>query len=159
MIRAKQIYIILLAMVVSVIAVRLILPYKIPQGKVVMPELSYEYKVGSDEDLLKQVFAHNLWSRSRLPLTADDGFSLSENQQNTGDGPVSEPKGNGSWKLVGVSNAQEPPFAIIESEQVVENYIKGDLLPDGSTVDEILDYGIQTIKLGKNERFYLFGKE
>lgn len=156
--KTKRLYMLLIAAIVVITVVRLVLPYRIPAAEGATPDLGYEQNELGNEQLLEQIFAHNLWSQDRSPLNASEDSSSAKNQK-TDDDSASESEIDSSWRLVGVSSTESEPFAVIESKEGVKNYIKGDLLPDGATLNEILAYGIQTTKLGKNERFYLFGKK
>ena len=111
------------------------------------------------EGYLEQIFAHNLWDKDRTPLFREDKSRANQQADSDSQGDAEVQTENNAWKLVGVSSEGQEPFAMIESADGVQRYIEGDVLPGGALLDEVLVYGIQISKSGKNERFYLFGKK
>ena len=56
-----------------------------------------------------------------------------------------------SFDLLGVSRGEAEFFAVIESPEGIKRYAPGAILPDGSQLEEVLEYGVRISKEGEDE--------
>ena len=145
------------ALVVMVMAVRLLIPFNVTESEYATPRVhSFAARENGAGDL-ESILAHNLFDKSRQPLdlpeASETGGPLSADGQNP-----DNKEGGGAIRLVGVSFTRDDPFVVIESPDGAERYEAGDLLPDGATLKAIYDYGILVSDSEHSERYYLFGK-
>ena len=148
------------ALVVMVMAVRLLIPFNVTESEYATPRVhSFAARENGAGDL-ESILAHNLFDESRQPLDLPEADEAGEaGGPLSADGPNPDNKeGGGAIRLVGVSFTRDDPFVVIESPEGAERYEAGDLLPDGATLKAIYDYGILVSDSEHSERYYLFGK-
>ena len=148
------------ALVVMVMAVRLLIPFNVTESEYATPRVhSFAARENGAGDL-ESILAHNLFDESRQPLDLPEAREAREaRNQLSADGSNPDNKeGGGAIRLVGVSFTRDDPFVVIESPDGAERYEAGDLLPDGATLKAIYDYGILVSDSEHSERYYLFGK-
>jgi len=104
-------------------------------------------------ELLKDMLAHNLWSRTRGRIGAT---------ANAGQGKRNR-RGQSGWSLKAVAYAQTAaPVAMIvydAAPETVHAQHEGDLLPDGSQLTKIFPDGVMVEKDGRRMFIYMFGKK
>ncbi len=156
--KANQITLVLFAVVIAITLIRLLLPYGMEDKKNILPEV---YSLKADDDTvgyLSAILENNLWDekRGRLELTTD----IDNTTQVDAESPI-EPQflSDSSLQLLGVSRGEGEFFAVIESTDGIKRYASGEVLPDGSQVEEVLEYGVRISKSGQHEQLYLFGKK
>lgn len=159
MTRVNQGLILLFVAVATATLIRLLLPFGFSETKDILPEVYSIQKKSAAEQYLTDILAHNLWDEDRIALgsannSAESGQAMSEGS------PIELAQGGPAslLTLMGVSRGVGGVFAVIEFDQRTERYIPGELLPDGSRLEEVLEYGVRISKSGKDERLYLFGK-
>ena len=159
MLSLRKIFLLAVAAVVAVNALRMLLPYEISKSQDLTPSVYQGSFVLPDDDYLALILKNNIWFEEREELVL-----LSEEE------PVEEEvveevvvedttPARPTIKLVGVSTGEGPAFAVIQSNEKVERFLPGDTLPDESQLIEITSHGIETSYAGKNEKLYLFGKD
>ena len=157
MTRLNQGLILLFAMVVALTLIRIILPYDISETDNILPEVYSPQKKDNAKQYLTDILAHNLWDKDRGALVAVNNGAESDQSSSSGLQVQShQDQAISGLMLVGVSRVDG--FAVIESAEGIKRYEAGALLPDGSRLDEVLEYGVRISKSGKNEQLYLFGK-
>lgn len=157
--RMNQAIILLFSIVAVITLIRLMLPYGIPDTKNILPEVYSPQNIDNAGQYLHDILARNLWDKERAALETTN--SVTESGQSASEGNAGETNQEpppGSLKLVGVSAAGSEPFAAIESDEGVQRYGPGELLPDGSRLEEVFVYGVRISNSGKYEQLYLFGK-
>ncbi len=170
--RPMQVLAGLAAVVVVITIIRLLLPYGLSDTKDIVPEIYKTLKKEAPDQYLTDILAHNLWSQDRQPLTPSDNRvgpngEIGSDDKVGFDGKVGS-DGNESeelsrldnlpFKLIGISRGEAGFFAVIEFDEGIERFSPGELLPDGSQLEEVLEYGVRISKAGEDDRFYLFGK-
>ena len=157
MTRVNQGLILLFAMVVVLTLIRFILPYGISEADNILPNVYSPKKKGNAKQHLTDILAHNLWDEGRGAIVASNNGTESDRLVFAGSqGETHQESASSALKLVGVSRVDG--FAVVESAEGIKHYATGALLPDGSRLDEVLEYGVRISKSGKNELLYLFGK-
>jgi hypothetical protein len=160
--KVNQGFFLLLAMIAAVTVLRLVLPYGLSATKSILPEVYSLQKKDNAEQFLTDILAHNLWHESRGVLEANnvaansgagsDQLSADELQAR-----ALQEQAASSLMLVGVSRFEG--IAVFKSAQGIKRYKSGALLPEGSRLEEVLEYGVRISKSGENEHLYLFGKK
>ena len=157
--RGAQVLISIFVAAIIVTLVRLILPYGISESKNVLPVVYSSGGSASAEPHLATILEYNLWEEGRAPLrvtsvSAESDLAASEAAAIR----LAQEEKASRLRLTGISRGDGEVFAVIESEASTERYTPGEMLPDGSRLEEILEYGVRISKSGSNERLYLFGK-
>ena len=159
--KVNQGFLLLLAIIAAVTVLRLVLPYGLSATKSILPEVYSLQKKDNAEQFLTDILARNLWHESRGVLEANnvaansgagsDQLSADELQAR-----ALQEQAASSLMLVGVSRFEG--IAVFKSAQGIKRYKAGALLPEGSRLEEVLEYGVRISKSGENEHLYLFGK-
>jgi len=101
--------------------------------------------------------AHNLWHESRgVLVAASNGAESDQPSADELQARALQEQAASSLMLVGVSRFEG--IAVFKSAQGIKRYKAGALLPEGSRLEEVLEYGVRISKSGENEHLYLFGK-
>lgn len=132
-------------------------PYSTPDvSSIPPPELPVVSSINGN-GLLAEILSHNLWDKERglLSVKDDQQTAQSANEQPS---DAQLPAGNQLWTLLGVSNNKRS-FAVIQMDGQIKKYYLGEQLPDGAKLIQIMPYGINIERLGKDEHVYLFGKK
>jgi len=155
--KANSAWVLVAGLMVLLLGVKLFLPYPIPEAnKILLPVLPQQEEV-EDSQLIEKMLVNNLWDRGRGIL--DSSVSTEDNEVINELLKSANKNDYAQWQLVGVSFDGERRFAIVQIGTEVKSLKQGEQLPNGAEVAEVLPYGIQTTRLGKNEKFYLFGKK
>ena len=159
--KVNQGFLLLLAMIAALTVLRLVLPYGLSATKSILPEVYSLQKKDSAEQYLTDILAHNLWHESRGVLVAaingaESDQSSADELQAQAQARALQEQAASSLTLVGVSRFEG--IAVFKSAQGIKRYKAGALLPEGSRLEEVLEYGVRISKSGENEHLYLFGK-
>ena len=160
--RVNQGFLLVLAMLAAVTVLRLVLPYGLSATQSILPEVYSLQKKDNAEQYLTDILAHNLWDKSRGALVAaGDGaqrgqLSADALQEQARQEQALQEQAASALILVGVSKVEG--VAVFKSTQGIKRYKTGALLPQGSRLEEVLEYGVRMSKSGENEHLYLFGK-
>ncbi|MCF7980428.1 MAG: hypothetical protein K9K86_00480 [Pseudomonadales bacterium] len=148
-----------LAVVLMVLffGIKLFLPYPMPKTNKILPSELPNQEYMEESQLVEKMLVNNLWDKDRGML--DPNYSIDDNEVSTDLLGSPDENDNAPWQLVGVSFDGERRFALIQVGSEVKSLKQDELLPNGAKVAEVLSYGIQTTRSGKNEKFYLFGKK
>jgi len=158
--RGTQVIIALFATLTVLTVIRLILPYGISESKNVYPVVYSPGGKGSAEQQLAAILEYNLWEEGRTPLRVTNNSAEADRSAGEIAAIGLEQDENASLlKLTGISRGDGEVFAVIESSAGTERYTLGEVLPDGSRLEEILEYGVRISESGSDERLYLFGKK
>ena len=157
--KVNQGFLLLLTMIAALTVLRLVLPYGLSATKSILPEVYSLQKKDNAEQYLTDILAHNLWHESRGVLVAASNGA--ESDQSSADelqaqARALQEQAASSLTLVGVSRFEG--IAVFKSAQGIKRYKAGALLPEGSRLEEVLEYGVRISKSGENEHLYLFGK-
>ena len=161
--KVNQGFLLLLTMIAALTVLRLVLPYGLSATKSILPEVYSLKKKDNAEQYLTDILAHNLWHESRGVLVAASNGA--ESDQSSADALQAQAQAQAralqeqaasSLMLVGVSRFEG--IAVFKSAQGIKRYKAGALLPEGSRLEEVLEYGVRISKSGENEHLYLFGK-
>ncbi len=132
-------------------------PYSTPDvPNITPPDLPVVSSINGNS-LLAELLSHNLWDKKRglLNIKDDQQTAQSGNEQPL---EAALPGSNQLWALLGVSNNKRS-FAVIQIDGQIKKYYLGEQLPDGAKLIQIMPYGINIERLGKDEHVYLFGKK
>jgi hypothetical protein len=133
------------------------LPFGLPETKTILPEVYSLQKKDRAEQHLTDILAHNLWHESRGVLEpANDGVESAQASAEELQARALQEQTASTIMLVGVSRFEG--IAVFKSAQGIKRYKTGALLPEGSRLEEVLEYGVRISKSGENEHLYLFGK-
>ena len=161
--RVNQGFLLLLAMLAAVTVLRLVLPYGLSETQSILPEVYSLQKKDNAEQYLTDILAHNLWDKSRGALVAASNstqlgqLSADALQEQARQEQALQEQAASALILVGVSKFEG--FAVFKSTQGIKRYKTGALLPQGSRLEEVLEYGVRMSKSGENEHLFLFGKK
>ena len=135
---------------------RAFLPYEMPESKNLLPPSVSNLPTEDSGAWLDAMLTNNLWDKARGKLVVGN-----DSKSNNADGgnTFGQEDSITSWQLLGVSNFGKEQFALIRNGDNVKKVKVGQQLPDGSTLNEMLPFGIKINRLGKDESFYLFGKK
>jgi hypothetical protein len=157
--RGTQVLISIFVTVTVVTLVRLILPYGISESKNVLPVVYSAGGSASAEPHLATILEYNLWEEGRAPLRVTNNRAGADQSASEAAAiALALDEKASRLRLTGISRGEGEVFAVIESSASTERYTLGEMLPDGSRLEEILEYGVRISKSGSNERLYLFGK-
>ena len=155
--KVNQGFLLLLAMIAAVTVLRLVLPYGLSATKSILPEVYSLQKKHNAEQYLTDILAHNLWHESRgVLVAASNGAESDQLSADELQARALQEQAASSLMLVGVSRFEG--IAVFKSAQGIKRYKAGALLPEGSRLEEVLEYGVRISKSGENEHLYLFGK-
>jgi len=156
--KVNQGFFLLLAMIAAVTVLRLVLPYGLSATKSILPEVYSLQKKDDAEQFLTDILAHNLWHESRgVLVAANNGAESDQLSAEELQAPALQEQAVSPLMLVGVSRFEG--IAVFKSAQGIKRYKSGALLPEGSRLEEVLEYGVRISKSGENEHLYLFGKK
>jgi len=137
--------------------VRLLIPFGVDETNSILPEVYAPDRRDAAEQYLVDILANNLWDEDRTPLEgASSGVEYASASSDEVRSQPGQTLASASMTLIGVSKADR--FAVIEYAQAIDRFSPGAMLPDGSQLEEVLEYGVRVSKLGKSEHMYLFGK-
>ena len=155
--KVNQGFFLFLVVIVAVTVLRLLLPYGLPQTKTILPEVYSLQKKDNAEQYLADILAHNLWHESRgVLVAANNGVESAQSYADEIQARALQEQVASTIILVGVSRFEG--IAVFKSAQGIKRYKTGALLPEGSRLEEVLEYGVRISKSGENEHLYLFGK-
>lgn len=160
--RVNQGFLLILATIAVVTVFRLVLPYSLSTTQSILPEVYSLQKKDNAEQYLTDILAHNLWDKDRGALVAASNgaqpgqLSTDALQEQALQEQALQEQAASLLILVGVSKLEG--IAVFKSPQGIKRYKTGALLPQGSRLEEVLEYGVRMSKSGKNEHRYLFGK-
>jgi len=149
-----------LGLVALFFAVRLLMPYEMPDSQVLIPSL-YEARFVAATDANRQkILQQNIWLKERTSLVvpAEQAQKPALEDATAKKGPEADAKAP-PVRLVGISTGEGATLAVVKFQEELLKFEPGDRLPDGSKLAEIHKLHIKKSKEGEDELVFLFQQD
>lgn len=151
----KTIHGVIVALIVLT-AVRLVTPLALPEIAAIEPGAFLSEDGVNLEGYRAVILEKNIFDQQRQPLLPVERQSLADESVND---EANNANVIASFRLTGVSHVSESGFALIETGSTVKRFEPGETLPDGSTLVEVIEFGIRISGDGRDETIFLFGRD